>query len=180
VPAYFEVEFGNRPQEDRKQDPSSTPKPLLLNRKDEFVELCGKIDRVDVNPDTKEAVAVDYKLNSAVKRKDLEEGIKLQAPLYALALRELFDQKPVGSIYRGITKNNRDGYRIDEKMISDEFEERLEICKERVMDLVLRIAASDISINPGKGACDYCGLDPVCRINQWEKLELQTEAAKDA
>lgn len=67
----------------------------------------GRIDRIDVEAETGNAVIMDYKASSVAKyqlpaKGDIVGASAIQAQLYATVVGALFDYKPVGSIYRSI------------------------------------------------------------------------------
>jgi len=76
APRYFEQRFG-------MGQPS-----LVLQTGDGEIRLHGYIDRIDIGPDGRLRV-IDYKASSSpIRPRDLNEGRRLQLPLYALAARE--------------------------------------------------------------------------------------------
>jgi len=73
-PFKFEQKFGSR----------SEP-PLELNLNGQKILLHGIIDRLDINSEAKLRV-IDYKSGSShMEKKDLQNGTRLQLPIYALA-----------------------------------------------------------------------------------------------
>ncbi|HEY6045353.1 MAG TPA: PD-(D/E)XK nuclease family protein, partial [Pyrinomonadaceae bacterium] len=89
-PTYFELAFGRASQ---ASDPSSSSAYLRLERKggaSEAALIQGQIDRVDVSPDGKQAIAYDYKLSQGAKVDDMETGRQVQIPIYLAALEQLF------------------------------------------------------------------------------------------
>jgi RecB family exonuclease/superfamily I DNA/RNA helicase len=100
VPTYFETRFGGEPR--RGDDPE-----LSLSDGVPFeafggvrVEFSGKIDRIDIAPHTGKARVIDYKTGKRWSRgkknaKMLEQGKRLQLPIYVLAAqRMLADGSP--------------------------------------------------------------------------------------
>ena len=64
------------------------------------LEITGRVDRVDVDPATQEAIVRDYKGATAPKGAGWAEGGALQVALYMLAARELLGLEPVGGLYQ--------------------------------------------------------------------------------
>ena len=64
------------------------------------LEVTGRVDRVDVDPATSEAIVRDYKGATAPKGAGWAEGGALQVALYMLAARELLGLEPVGGLYQ--------------------------------------------------------------------------------
>jgi ATP-dependent helicase/DNAse subunit B len=88
-PALFEVKFG------QAEDPHP---PLELD--DGALRIAGRIDRVDVSVDGREALVYDYKGKTATPQaRWLDEG-KLQVALYLLMLRQVLGLEPVGGLYQ--------------------------------------------------------------------------------
>jgi RecB family exonuclease len=88
-PSRFEVRFG------RPEDPHP---PLELD--DGALRIAGRIDRIDVGPDGREALVYDYKGRTATARaRWLQEG-KVQVGLYLLAARQVLGLEPVGGLYQ--------------------------------------------------------------------------------
>ena len=94
TPAFFEAPFGLR----------GAP-PLQLELDAGAISLRGFIDRVDRDADGNLRI-VDYKLGAAKRsNSDLEEGRRVQLPLYALAARDaLCLGEPVDGFYWAINK----------------------------------------------------------------------------
>lgn len=81
VPRYFEVAFGEMEAHD--VDPASRPEPLALSIGRESVLVRGRIDRVDVRPDS--FVILDYKLGETPGATALRQGTHVQLALYLAA-----------------------------------------------------------------------------------------------
>lgn len=78
------------------------------------VPVGGRIDRIDVEAETGNAVIMDYKASSVAKyqlpaKGDIVGASAIQAQLYATVVGALFDYKPVGSIYRSILTTSEGG-----------------------------------------------------------------------
>jgi ATP-dependent helicase/DNAse subunit B len=88
-PSMFEVRFG------MAEDPYP---PLELD--DGALRIAGRIDRIDLGADGREALVYDYKGKTATPQaKWLDEG-KLQVALYLLMLRHVLGLDPVGGLYQ--------------------------------------------------------------------------------
>ncbi len=84
TPRYFEQRFG-------MGQPS-----LVLQTEDGEIRVHGYIDRLDVGPDGRLRV-IDYKASgSAIGPRHLDEGHRLQLPLYALAARQALGLGEIG------------------------------------------------------------------------------------
>jgi len=87
TPAEFELRFGFEPND-----------PLRLNVDGKSVYIRGMIDRLDRNEDGRLRV-IDYKTGSGrLNVKELDEGRRIQLPLYALAAQDALD---LGQVVEG-------------------------------------------------------------------------------
>ena len=179
VPTYFELEFGNKANPERPRDPGSSDTPLVIRSEDgERAAICGKIDRVDISSEG--AIVIDYKLGASTSMLKFEDGLTLQAMIYALAMRDLFNHLPVGAEYRPLKKWTTDGYYSSSSGISSrtrlfdeqEFAEKLKTCESSVMDIVKGIRSGRISVEP-KDCKSYCSFKGVCRIDDYKLLKLK-------
>ena len=81
IPTHFEVGFGKMPGEKMEEEKENLP-GLELNDGSHF-HYRGRIDRIDVNPDTKSCVVIDYKTgnsNKNYKADALKGGRQMQLP----------------------------------------------------------------------------------------------------
>lgn len=182
LPTHFELEFGRREDGKRERDRASTTARFKLPAGDGVqVELVGKIDRVDVAPDGR-AIVVDYKSGMCPGLNNVEKGTVLQAPLYSLALREMFSLEPVAAEYRSLKKPERSGMYADTEahpsgerarsVSPDLFEERIKTALAHLARHVERMRRADIQVRP-VDCVSYCGFRPVCRIDRWRLLLLK-------
>lgn len=183
VPTHFELEFGFSARDDRPRDSISTDQPLVITSGDGFrFSVGGRMDRVDISPSG--ALVIDYKLGTSTKITKFEDGITLQAMVYALALRKVFGMVPAGTEYRPIKTWAPEGYYTDStgiakrnRVFSDaEFADKLRQCEQLVIELAQDIRSGKIAIEP-KECEDYCSFGGVCRIDGY-KLLMQKEAAE--
>ena len=93
VPRRFEVAFGT----------SGAPVELQRGLELGDFSVSGEIDRIDLDPLSARGIVQDYKLGRAHSARDIEAELRLQVPLYILALRDLVGIEPLGGIYRGLT-----------------------------------------------------------------------------
>ncbi|HEX6713974.1 MAG TPA: PD-(D/E)XK nuclease family protein [Thermoleophilaceae bacterium] len=149
-----------------------------LRLEPEGIEIRGVIDRVDRAKG--HALVVDYKSGRNVMgvAKWADKG-KLQAPLYALVVRDLMGLEPIGAVYqplagddlrpRGVVDSaHKDElgdryYRTDWKS-PEELEEALDEARETVRSVVARMR--DGEIQPKPNCCSGgtgCAFPSVCR-----------------
>jgi PD-(D/E)XK nuclease superfamily protein len=158
--------------------------PLVLGSGPDAVRVCGRIDRIDVDPEGR-AVVRDYKSGRA--RPDMaganwrKEGT-LQVALYMLAARDLLGLVPAGGLYQPLRGNGRGerrprgmlldlpehddehGYVKNDRVTAEELAAELERIEEDVAELGRRLRAGDLTPIPEscafRGGCAYPG---VCR-----------------
>lgn len=65
------------------------------------IKFCGKIDRVDINPEGK-VIIYDYKNNWTPDINALHDGVDLQMPFYILAAEKLFNREVLGGAFISI------------------------------------------------------------------------------
>jgi ATP-dependent helicase/nuclease subunit B len=92
-PAHFEVSFGLKRGRKDQIDPLSTEEPFTLVGEKESINLAGRIDRIDVGLVDGQVVfnIIDYKsgMKKRITNVEIEAGLALQLPLYAMAVQEL-------------------------------------------------------------------------------------------
>jgi RecB family exonuclease len=107
-PALFEVRFGPPRNVDSAEDQHSTDDPLSVALPGgETLLLQGRIDRVDVDDARSAFAVIDYKTASTVsaaKPHEVQDGVKLQPLLYALAVERMLvpGAVPVATGYWGV------------------------------------------------------------------------------
>jgi len=101
VPAFFELTFGMR--RDENDDPASIPDPVEISAGEgtEPIRIKGRVDRIDITPDGRFAI-YDYKTGSQIAtRNEIASGKALQIPLYLLAYEKISGNTGVlGGYYR--------------------------------------------------------------------------------
>ena len=160
TPSYFEWAFGTavRPG----SDPASTERPLLLMAEEsgEAVELQGKVDRIDVGGDR--CRIIDYKTGKPPSRKLVEQGLRLQVPLYMLAVAELLappGQSDVDGLYLQV------GTAAAELGLPGKMprEELLAVTKQAVLGYAAGIRAGHFPAQPALACPDWCLAQTFCR-----------------
>jgi hypothetical protein len=173
VPRRFEVGFGS----DRAAPELQRGLPLV-----DGLWLSGKIDRIDVDPFSARGIVQDYKSGAgAHSARDIDRELRLQIPLYVLALRDLVGVEPLGGVYRALSgkrvtrgmlresaRDDLPGFSRDDYLSEDEFWANVESARERAGANAQRIRAGDVQHDPRwDGACpSWCDLWPVCRVKR--------------
>lgn len=188
-PEFFEWRFGEpeTPQTmDRQRDPRSTPKPLRVRAEGgRHVDLAGSVDRIDVDPEGRSMLVLDYKLGSDATRRmqRIANAESLQLPLYALAARELLGARAVSMGYDALgggerlvqtSPSQRDVWRPALEALGyahrswpeSQWENILRSARERVLELVTRLEQADVRPTPSSAYCPTCPFGDLCRTTE--------------
>lgn len=182
---YTEAVFGPA-HDDEEEIPQDTAPPLRLTLPDgERMLICGRIDRVDVCPQTSAAVLVDYKRNLGDQWwQRIQTGEDLQTVLYVAALRRVWKLIPAAVALDGALEGKR--YRVlftdtanadllqrlgrqpqeDSGVVQRVHGERWRSIERtaarRINELLHRLKAGDITPVPGDH-CSLCEFSGICR-----------------
>ena len=172
VPRRLEVAFG-----------SERAAPELQRGLDlgDGLRLSGKIDRIDIDPFSARGIVQDYKSGKgAHSARDIDRELRLQIPLYVLALRDLVGVEPLGGVYRALAgrrstrgmlrESSRDdlpGFRPDDYLDEETFWSHVDTARERASTYAQRIRAGDVRHDPkGDGCPQWCDLWTICRVER--------------
>ena len=170
VPRRLEVSFGSERAAPELQRGLELPGGLRLS---------GKIDRIDVDPWSARGIVQDYKSGKgAHSARDIDRELRLQIPLYVLALRDLVGIEPLGGVYRALSgrratrgmlresaREDLPGFEKNDYLDEDEFWAQVESARERAATNAQRIRAGDVKHDPkGEGCPAWCDLWPICRV----------------
>ncbi|MEP7224830.1 MAG: PD-(D/E)XK nuclease family protein [Actinomycetota bacterium] len=143
--------------------------------------LSGKIDRIDIDPFSARGIVQDYKSGKgAHSARDIDRELRLQIPLYVLALRDLVGVEPLGGIYRALAgkratrgmlresaREDLPGFAKDDYLDEDTFWAQVEAARERAAANARRIRIGDVQHDPkGDGCPSWCDLWPMCRVER--------------
>lgn len=150
TPRYFEPRFG-------MGEPS-----LILKTEIGDVRLHGYIDRVDEDPHGRLRI-IDYKAGSAaISARHLEEGRRLQLPLYALAARDALGLGEIaGGFYWHIGKAAASSLKLEKYKggVGATFDTAVQ----HVVSHVKNIRSGQFQPRPPKGGCpQYCPATAFC------------------
>ena len=173
-PSYFEWAFGAPPRPG--SDPASSEQPLLLMAETgERVEIQGKIDRIDV--DGGRLRVIDYKTGKPPARKQLEQGLRLQVPLYMLAVAQQLggqDEAAVEGLYLQVGKAAAELGISGGKMSQADL---LALTREAALRYAAGIRDGNFAAQPSAGCQDWCPARRFCRRSADSTAE--TEGATD-
>jgi RecB family exonuclease len=173
VPRRFEVSFGS------ERSAPELQRGLDLGG----FTLSGKIDRIDVDPFSARGIVQDYKSGrTAYSAAKIDAELRLQIPLYMLALRDLVGIEPLGGLYRALagereargllrTSAREDGvpgFQRNDYRDEDEFWAQIDRAVEHARGFAGRIQAGDVRHDPlGDAGCPpWCELAPMCRVRR--------------
>lgn len=172
VPRRLEVGFGS----DRAAPELQRGLPL-----GDGLYLSGKIDRVDIDPFSARGIVQDYKSGrGAHSAREIERELRLQIPLYVLALRDLLGVEPLGGVYRALAgrrttrgmlrasaREDLPGFAKDDYLDEETFWAQVDAARERAAEYGQRIRAGDVRHDPKGGECPaWCDLWPMCRVER--------------
>lgn len=169
VPRRFEVGFG-----------SDRAAPELQRGLDlGGFTVSGKIDRIDVDPFSARGIVQDYKSGEAHSAARIDSDMRLQIPLYILALRDLVGIEPLGGLYRSLSGEREarglaraeagddlPGLAKRDYLDEPEFWGTVERAADRARAAVDRIRRGEIRHDPrwGDGCPSWCKLAAMCRV----------------
>jgi ATP-dependent helicase/nuclease subunit B len=180
IPSRFELCFGVTGTA-ATVDAASTKEPLRLKLPDAGeIEVRGRMDRVDLDPDGAAGLVIDYKTSRVPRAGDFDEGVVLQAPLYALALEQVFGLRCLGAEYRSVTGLERRGtYRADIAWREKRRDLDTQLANlEKTLDRLV----SDMRkgrIDLAAESCDFCPYANVCQVEPSEIAARREEAESE-
>ena len=110
--------------------------------------------------------------------REIDRELRLQIPLYILALRDLVGVEPLGGVYRALAgrrltrgmlrdsaREDLPGFARDDYLDEEAFWSQIETARDRAADNARRIRTGDVQHDPkGDGCPSWCDLWPICRV----------------
>ena len=144
----------------------STDLPLIIENDGIKVSLKGRIDRIDSNEERSEFSVIDYKSGAIPDRKDIQNGINLQLPIYLEAVRQLILDRHQSQPKRGYYYSLKSSRKLSiyEKDKGIEWDDVFRPTKDYIVDYVNNIRKGRFPVEPKdcKKPCDFADL---CRQN---------------
>ena len=176
TPSFFEWAFGANFR--KGCDPASVERPLVLTGDEniELVELQGKVDRIDCGGE--HLRIMDYKTGKPPSRRQVEQGLRLQVPLYMMAAEALLGKQG---------ETSADGLYVQVGAAASELglpgakisrEELLEISRQSVLRYVAGIRRGKFPPQPAEECPSWCRARTFCRREAAPDGE-ETEEATD-
>jgi ATP-dependent helicase/nuclease subunit B len=151
-PCWFEQRFGRDAFE-----------PLVLHRGDDELAMSGIVDRIDVGPDGGIRV-IDYKTagKADYAKRALEQGVKLQVALYALAARDAMGLgEPVDGFYWHVRQAEPSGLQLAKYGSGPQ--DALDAATEHAWRIAAGIRSGAFAPVPPRGGCPaYCPAASFC------------------
>jgi RecB family exonuclease len=144
-PAHFEYRFG--------------PEPFVITEHDVPIMMKGVVDRIDEGFETLRIV--DYKSGKALRHENLSEridrGMRLQLPLYAMAVAKVFNATNVsGAIKPLMPGSDADKFTFDLADIGPRLRETLDL-------FIASMLRGRFPAFPEEESCRYCPVNHSCR-----------------
>ena len=179
-PSLFEYKFGNFSNQ-KEKDQSKIPSLKIDNLK-----LRGTIDRIDIDEEEKMFNVLDYKLKGTKPtRKDLDEGLSLQLPVYLMAGRHILEEMKQEefegnemSIYSLNYKDNKFGpspiklsrKKAGKDLVKELNDNLLENTKEKLVEYHNNIISGKFHLSNLDDrevkVCRYCDFKSLCRVKE--------------
>lgn len=168
APSHFEVSFGSG----NSTDALSQSDPYALTTKTGPIRFTGRIDRVDTLGER--ARIIDYKSSVYAKAADIDEGVSIQLPLYALALEEHLMPGAccADALFVQVGGKTRLSGLVVKKVPWEERKERL---REQIAEHVARIRRAEFPPRPYHDICRECRDHRACRFES-ARIERKMEA----
>ncbi len=158
---------------------------IMLNN----IPLKGKIDRIDVDSQSKNIIIVDYKLSTTPSTRDVLSHKVLQLPIYMDAMEKSLEKSCVGAYYLSLKDGQRNqgilqkkhnktkdstglsyyklGPRAGSLLEEDRFLETREKAQEEILSRSDAILSGDYGVRPDdRSKCSTCYVRPACRIRE--------------
>lgn len=183
TPAHFHVTYGLSGGS-VPGDRLSSADPLVITSEDrsEAVPIGGAIDRIDIDPGGKYALALDYVFGHPPQFSAIQRGESLKMTLHVLAMERIFNLRAGVVCYDSMRERGRRRFFRTEhvnirqfgpavefedpggvKPLSrEQFQEILQTAQARVLSIARSIAAAEVPATPGKH-CRQCSYQDVCR-----------------
>ena len=182
---YTEAVFGPAPDDEEQTLPVTQPPLHLTLPNGEKMRICGRIDRVDICPQTSAAVLIDYKRNLRDRWwQEIQTGEDLQTILYVAALRQVWKLTPAAVALDGalegkrcrilftdtlntdllqrLGKQSQEDYNVVQHVHGERWKSIERTAARKISELLNRLKAGDIAPVPGDH-CSLCEYSGICR-----------------
>jgi ATP-dependent helicase/DNAse subunit B len=151
---------------------------------EQFFEVPGlrlkmRIDRID-RLKNGHLVLIDYKSGKQTRPKlEGERPAEPQLLVYASALQEEVDGIFFGQVkpreVKAVGFSRERHFKGQTATVRKDWDRYLESAKNNVEKLALDFLHGEAAVDPMKGACDFCGVKPFCRVNEVRGTQEEDE-----
>ena len=142
-----------------------------------------RVDRIDRMSDT-DCIILDYKAGKTARVEQMVESqVKLQGPLYALAVRERMQLNTIAMMYLAIREDTRFGWgevpgaKLDLKPIPPNW---IEDARDRSIVRLESFLGGDVHAEPTEAdSCRWCDFRHACRIGERQAQTMAGGVAND-
>ncbi|RMD48402.1 MAG: hypothetical protein D6830_06925 [Ignavibacteria bacterium] len=160
TPKLFEYQFG------MKDDFGVISEPITIGD----IKLRGKIDRIEIDKDHRNFNIVDYKMgNPDSYKKNIEEGLSLQLPIYAYAIENDLEMNPHELIIYSLKYDKKKFGRkvvVEPGNVKETINNSIEFVKEYVDKISQGYFPLSQLPDREKKVCVYCKLSSLCRVKE--------------
>ncbi|MCX8057600.1 MAG: exodeoxyribonuclease V subunit gamma [Ignavibacteria bacterium] len=176
---FLELEY-ERVEDSFNYIPSEFEKSIEASQQTEDLEfvLKGKIDRIDVNEENSTFKVIDYKTGEPPSKKDYDEKISFQLPLYLTLVEKYFqsinkDLKIDDAEFVKLSPKKKDGVKINSfremYVKNSDLSTELNSTLKTIAELVKKIKSGKFNLTTIEGyetkICRKCGYQSICRID---------------
>ncbi len=138
-------------------------KELAINHKHKSLEIRGRLDRIDKNPQG--LGVIDYKTGEVSSNKNVETGEQVQLPFYHTLLQD--EQHQVSEVeYLDIKSNH---VKTKAKLSGEQLEAIAEESTERLKEIFNQLhTQTGLPAWGDKTTCDRCNMQGICRKQMWQ------------
>ncbi len=186
---FLELEFA---QIDLNQDYIPSEFELSINEKlnvdDLELKLTGKIDRVDINSINSTFKVIDYKTGEPPSKKDYEDKLSFQLPLYLILVKNYLSERFQGfqiddAEFIKLSPKKRDGLKRisfrNDILKSSDIEFELKSTLKAIAELINHIRKGKFNLTTierfESRICRKCGYQNICRIDFIKKEATNSE-----
>jgi ATP-dependent helicase/DNAse subunit B len=180
LPVRFEYRFGRKHGER-----ADHPEPFVVRTGELEVRVEGTVDRIDSDRSGKRLRIVDYKSGKAIRHRGLsgkiDRGVRLQLPLYAMAVQEIFEVD-AGGVSGAIKPLVVEGLRSEKYEF--ELNEKRALLLDTLAVFVRAVMEGRFPAFPSDddeiGSCKYCPVNHSCRTRHDELEAREVRRSGDA
>ncbi len=166
VPHYIEWQIKHEQDWDIFEVEQRVAKELEINQTQKPLQLKGRLDRVDKNPEGLEVI--DYKTGAISSNKDVEAGEQVQLPFYHTLLQD--DKHTVTQVEYLEVKS--DSVKTRAQLSGDKLNAIAEESAERLREIFNQLhTETGLPAWGDEKTCGRCNMQGLCRKQMWQDLQ---------